>query len=290
MVQSLWQCPRKRPLALGAGFHNNVGVNRRTLCAMGLVLCLCGTTRAQSANPAAGKMESLAHLGSVEKVYVSLPVVPPVGGLVLVHDWWGLTEALAKTADALAAEGYIVVAVDFYDRKVPKTTTEAQVSMSEINRPGALRIIHSAIRLLHEDRRFQVEKIGIIGWSMGAGLALESAIGNPNIDACVLYYGPVVLDEDRLRQLHAPVLGIYGTRDTWITPEITGSFRKALRAAGVQFEFLELDAPHMFATPASADYDAKATARARLRVSSFLKKNVFVVIAPPVRLPPGRGR
>lgn len=244
-------------------------------------LCLGAPALAQDAAPK-GKMESLSHVGSVEKAYIALPTVPPVGGLVLVPDWWGMAEPFMKAADAFAADGYVVVAVDFYDGKVPKTATEAQIRMNEIHRPGALRIIQSAVRLLREDRRVQVPKIGLVGWSMGAGLALEAAIGNPDIAALVLYYGPVVLDKERLGQLTAPLLGIYGTRDSWITPGIVGDFRDALRAAGARFEFAELDAPHMFANPACADHDAKAASRARQRVAAFLRKNVFVVIAPPV--------
>lgn len=227
-------------------------------------------------------MESLSHVGSVEKSYIALPNVPPVGGLVLVPDWWGLAEPFLKMADAFAADGYVAVAVDFYDGKVPKTPTEAQIRMNGIHRPGALRIIHSAVRLLREDRRVQVPKIGLVGWSMGAGLALEAAIGNPDIAALVLYYGPVVLDKDRLRQLGVPLLFIHGTRDGWITPDVAGDFRDALRAVGAKPEFMELDAPHMFANPTSADHDAKAASRARQRVAAFLRKNVFVVIAPPV--------
>lgn len=252
----------------------------RALFAAGAGLWLGALASAQQPAPT-GKMESLSHVGSVEKAYIALPTVPPVGGLVLVPDWWGLAQPFLKVADAFAADGYVVVAVDFYDGKVPKTPTEAQIRMNEIHRPGALRIIGSAVRLLREDRRVQVPKIGLVGWSMGAGLALEAAIGNPEVAALVLYYGPVVLDKDRLRQLGSPLLGIYGNRDAWITPEVVGKFRGALSAADARFEFMELDAPHMFANPASADHDAKAATRARQRVAAFLRKHVFVVIAPP---------
>lgn len=252
----------------------------RAMAAATAALCLGAPARAQETAPS-GKMESLSHVGSVEKAYIALPAVPPVGGLVLVPDWWGMCEQFLKSADAYAKEGYVVVAVDFYDGKVPKTATEAQIRMNGIHRPGALRIVHSAVRLLREDKRVQVPKIGVIGWSVGAGLALETALGNPDIAAVVLYYGPVVLEKERLRQLAAPLLGIYATRDGWITPEIAGNFRNALRSVGARFDFLELDAPHMFANPASADYDAKAALRARQKVMAFLRKNVFVVIAPP---------
>lgn len=257
-----------------------VPVNPRVFAA--LALCLLPAARAHPAQPA-GKMESLSHVGSIEKAYISLPTSVPGGGIVLVPDWWGLSEPFLKAADAFAADGYIVVAVDFYDGKVPKTPTEAQIRMSEIHRPGALRIIHSAIRLLHEDRRLQVPKVGVIGWSMGAGLALESAIGNPEVAACVVYYGPVILDTDWLRQLSVPLLGIYGRNDSWITPQMVGDFRKVLNSAGTRYEFMELDAPHMFASPSSADYDANASTKARRLVAAFLKKHVFEAIGPPTK-------
>lgn len=267
------------PLALGSDFIRNSGVNPPAFLL--LTLCVFPLTCVGAAPPS-GKMESLAHMGSIEKAYISLPEVLPVGGLVLVPDWWGLTERFRKAADAFAADGYIVVAVDFYDGKVPKSAADAQSWANDIHRPGALRIIHSAIRLLHEDRRLQVPKIGLMGWSTGAGLALESAIGNPEVAACVLYYGPTITDSTWLRQLRAPLLGIYGKKDAWITPEVVRDFRKSLEAAGARFDFFNFDGPHMFASPSSADYDAKVSAEARKYVTAFLKKHVFVFIAPPV--------
>lgn len=240
--------------------------------------CVAAGAPAEQAHPA-GRFESMDHVGSAEKAYLSLPTIPPAGGLVLVPDWWGLREGFLRLADGFAADGYIVVAVDLFDGKVPKTSKEAQERMDQVNRPGAFRIINSAIRLLKEDHRVRVPKIGLVGWSTGAGLALETAVGNPDVSAAVLYYGPVVLDPERLRQLPMPLLCIYGTRDAWITPDVAGRFRNALRVAGAGAEFLEFDAAHCFANPGSAAYDPKAAQKAHARVVAFLNKHL--IVAPP---------
>ena len=75
---------------------------------------------------------------------------------------------------------------------------------------------------------------------------------------------------------------VHDAQDAWITPEVVRDFRKSLEAAGARFDFFNFDGPHMFASPSSADYDAKVSAEARKYVTAFLKKHVFVFIAPPV--------
>ena len=59
-------------------------------------------------------MGSMAHLIELPSApaYVAVPVGVPRGGLVLIHEIWGLVEHITDVADRFAAEGYLVVAPD----------------------------------------------------------------------------------------------------------------------------------------------------------------------------------
>ena len=45
--------------------------------------------------------------------------------VVMIHEWWGLNDNIKEMARSLAAEGYVVLAVDLYNGKVGKNSTEA---------------------------------------------------------------------------------------------------------------------------------------------------------------------
>jgi carboxymethylenebutenolidase len=38
--------------------------------------------------------------------------------VIMIHEWWGLNEHIKEQADALAEEGYVVLAVDLYGGEV----------------------------------------------------------------------------------------------------------------------------------------------------------------------------
>jgi carboxymethylenebutenolidase len=64
-------------------------------------------------------------------VYVSRPEGDPRGGIVLVHEIWGLQPHIRDVADRFAAEGYLVVAPDILSRAgVTRTSARSWTSSS----------------------------------------------------------------------------------------------------------------------------------------------------------------
>ncbi|SVD62756.1 uncharacterized protein METZ01_LOCUS415610, partial [marine metagenome] len=45
--------------------------------------------------------------------------------IVAIHGWWGLNDWMRRSADRLADEGYIVLAVDLFREKTPANAEEA---------------------------------------------------------------------------------------------------------------------------------------------------------------------
>ncbi len=229
-----------------------------------------------AAAPLRGRMVPLAEFESQANVYLSLPQDAPTGGIVLIHEWWGLNDHIKGLADGFAADGYVALAVDLYDGKTAATAQEAEQLMKSVNDKGALVQLVAAVRYLKEEPRVRVPKVGVVGWCMGGGYALKAAIDYPRIDACAMFYGPVEEDPARLAMIRAPVLGIFGKADQWIRREAVERFRAALKANQHPATIVLYEADHAFANPSSPNYNGTYAADARKRVREFFAANLVV--------------
>lgn len=210
------------------------------------------------------------------KAYLSLPAgaKAPLPGVVVIHEWWGLNEHIRHWTDRLAADGYAALAVDLYDGKVATTPDEALATMKKVDDARAREILSAAHRFLAEDPRVKAGKRGVIGWCFGGGWSLQQALMQPDLDAAVIYYGRLDTDPKVLATIEAPVLGVFGNADEGIPPAAVDAFATAMEQAGESLELHRYDAPHAFANPSSANYDAKAAEDAWEHVRAFFAKHL----------------
>jgi carboxymethylenebutenolidase len=206
------------------------------------------------------------------KAYLSLPAggEGPFPGIVVIQEWWGLNDNIKLWSDRLAADGYAALAVDLYDGAVPTTPDEAMAAMQSVKDDRALEILKAGFDFLGSDARVKAAKVGCIGWCFGGGWSLRLALAEPELDACVMYYGRLVDDPAELAKMKAPLCAVFGNQDTGIPPDAVNAFDKALQAAGADYQIHRYDANHAFANPSSARYDQDAAAKAWSVVVPFL--------------------
>lgn len=206
------------------------------------------------------------------RAYLSLPpgAKPPMPGVVVIHEWWGLNEHIRHWTDRLAEDGYAAVAVDLYGGKVATTPDEAMAAMKAVDSGAALKALRAAHRFLETDPRVAAPRTASIGWCFGGAWSLQLAIHEPALDAAVVYYGRLVTDPAELKAIQAPLLGVFGNRDEGIPPKVVDEFDRALHEAGVPHSILRYDADHAFANPSGKRYDGKAAEDAWKHVRSFL--------------------
>jgi len=189
------------------------------------------------------------------RFYLAKPAVTegPLPTVVMIHEFWGLNEALISKADLLAAEGYLVVAPD----TLRGTTTRwfPKALWHTISTPDARVIedLDALIAALRTRADVDPDRIVVMGFCYGGGKALAYALARPAVPAgTAVFYGDLSEDAAALRRLEGPVLGVFGQADTLVTPAEVDAFERALREAGVDHALLRFDdVGHAFVTSAT---------------------------------------
>jgi carboxymethylenebutenolidase len=220
-----------------------------------------------------GKMVSLTVSGEESKAYEADPKGKPKGAMLVIHEWWGLNDWVKHQADELAKQGYLALAIDLYKGKVTADRKEAGALMQAKDPKWSAAVGQAGVSWLKT--KAPDVKVGVIGWCMGGGEALNTALANsPNVNVTVMYYGMPVTDPAQLKKLPGPLLGIFARQDGWITPAKVEEFGKALDAAGVKHEIHEYDADHAFANPSGGAYNGEAAKDAWKQTTAFLAANL----------------
>jgi carboxymethylenebutenolidase len=109
---------------------------------------------------------------------------------------------------------------------------------------------------------------------MGGGLALQLAIHEPRLAACVVNYGPLTTKRVDFQRINARVLGIFGSLDRGISPDKVRAFERSMRAVKKPVDIEIYDgAGHAFENPSNQrGYRPEATADARLHTLKFFEQ------------------
>jgi len=216
---------------------------------------------------------TLPHKGTVTN-YVVKPESHPKATILVFHEWWGLNENIMATCDSIYRaldQSVTVIGVDLYSGFVTQERKEAAAFMDKVNDAHARMVIEATLATVGMD-----QKIGTVGWCFGGGWSLQSSIiAGDRAAACVIYYGMPELQQDPLKKLHAPVLGIYATKDDWITPELVSKFETAMKEAKKQLTVQNYVGVHAFANPSNPSHDVTATADAFKRTIDFFTQHLI---------------
>lgn len=181
--------------------------------------------------------------------------------LIVLQEWWGLNEHIKDVANRFAQQGFVVLAPDLYKGEVATEPDEARKLVMALDQPNAVLEIGQAIEFLLAHEAVSSDTAGIVGYCMGGGLVLRTAISDAKVGAAVAYYGsPLSADEAAMAK--APVLGLFGAEDGGIPVDAVNAMGEALTAAGVTNEIHIYDgAGHAFFndTRESAYNEAAAT-------------------------------
>jgi carboxymethylenebutenolidase len=185
---------------------------------------------------------------------------PPV---LLLSDSRGLRPAIEDMARRLAREGYFVLAPNlFYRTRVGAGAEARRAAVAVALDPdGQAEDFEAWLHALEAERLVDDTRIGVLGYGVGAAMALRLAVSHAErIAAAAVFYGgrPSPAEAHHLAACVNAVLHLGhaegdGTR--------SGDLETALRREGVDFESLIYAAPRGFAVPDHPGYEPAAAER-----------------------------
>ena len=156
-------------------------------------------------------------------------------GVVVIQEWWGLVDHIKDVCDRFAAAGFVALAPDLYHgQKVkPGEPDEAGKAMMAMKMDQAARDMSGAVDEVL--RRSSGDRVGVIGFCMGGGLALVLATQRPDAVAAVVpCYGIIPWPDAQpdYSAMSAAVLGHYAEKDDFFTPEAAHALADAAARPG----------------------------------------------------------
>src|SRR6266566_989817 len=130
-------------------------------------------------------------------------------GVLIVHDYFGISDATKQSAERLGALGYRSVAVDLYGGKSATSNDEAVRLMRSLDETTSSKILQAGLDYLKQPGR----KLATLGFSMGGQESLNANLNDAEaVRASVIVYGSGFdkIDRKRLERLQSPVLVIAG--------------------------------------------------------------------------------
>ena len=196
----------------------------------------------------------------------------PFPGIVVIHEFWGLSDWIKEQASKISDQGYVTLAIDLYRGKVTTNPEEAHELMRGVPEDRAAQDLRAAVAFLKSQPNVKKNRIGAIGWCMGGGYALDVALQDPTVAADVINYGHLATTQESLQKIHAPILGIFGGKDQGISSTDVKKFEEGLKAMGKTVEVhVYPEAGHGFENPVNASYRPNDAADAWQHTVHFLE-------------------
>lgn len=199
-------------------------------------------------------------------------------GVVLLEEWWGLTDHIKRTADELASSGFRVVVPDLYRGRVAAVGDEANHLMQGLDfGDAANQDARGAAQYL---KATGSSKVGVIGFCMGGALTMLCAMYVPEFDAAVTFYGYPPPEAGDVGTIRIPLQGHWAKEDAHFPPEGVDRIENRLNEVHVPHDFHRYDAKHAFHNPNQpgkaglGHYDEALAALAWRRSLAFLHEHL----------------
>jgi carboxymethylenebutenolidase len=211
--------------------------------------------------------------GGTAHGYLAVPESGRGPGLIVIQEWWGLTDHIADVANRFAREGFVALAPDLFGGHTAHNEDEAMSLAGQLSPEQAVQDLAGAVDYLLARPAVTSDRAGVAGFCMGGLFVLHLAQrAGDKIAAAVVFYGTFRGDED-FSGVRAPVQAHFGERDQTVSPDQAHAVIENIRAkAGVPVQVHFYDAGHAFFNDQNllGTYDADLAQLAWSRTVDFL--------------------
>lgn len=164
-------------------------------------------------------------------------------GILILHQWKGISDYEKKRADMLARLGYVVFVADIYGKGVRPQAPEgarAEALKFKNNRPLLRERANAALEVLRQQKHTDPKRIAAIGYCFGGTAAIELARGGADIGGVVSFHGG--LDSPRPedgRNIKCKVLALQGADDPFVPASGLAAFENEMRSAVVDWQLVK---------------------------------------------------
>jgi dienelactone hydrolase len=186
-------------------------------------------------------------------------------GVLVVHDYYGVSDFAKERAGELAKLGYVAFVADIYGKGVrPGTPADAGAEAGKYrnDRPLLRARVSAALDILKNNPNVDPARIAAIGYCFGGMGVLELARSGADIAGVVSFHGsldtPTPQDAKNIR---CKVLILHGADDQHAPAAQVAALEDEMRAAGVDYQVvLYGGAVHAFTRPDSGTDPSKGVA------------------------------
>lgn len=229
------------------------------------------------------------HGGDLIDAYLARPLGPgPYPGVVLIHHMPGWDEASKEMMRKLAYNGYACIGPHLHHREGPGSTDDITAAVRAAGGAPDARVIgdvQASIDYL-KTLPYHNGKVGAIGFCSGGRQTYLVACNIPELDAAVdcwggrVVAGPDQLSErqpvapiDMTKDMHCPILGLFGNEDSAPSPEEVNQTEEALKQHNKTYEFHRYDgAGHGFFAVDRPSYRPEQATDGWRKVFAFFEK------------------
>jgi dienelactone hydrolase len=202
-------------------------------------------------------------------------------GVLVVHDWMGISAETERRCAMLAELGYVALAADVYGKGVRPSSREQAVALAGTYRGDRALFRHRLQVALEELKRQPLvdrDRCAVIGYCFGGTGAMELARAGADLEGVVSFHGGLdSLHPEDARSIKAKVLVLHGADDPTMSPEQVAAFQNELREACVDWQMVYYGgAVHSFTNPGAGSdksrgvaYDARADRRSWQAMRAF---------------------
>jgi carboxymethylenebutenolidase len=216
----------------------------------------------------------------------------PFPVVLVVQEIFGVHEHIKDVCRRLAKLGYLAIAPELYSRQGDVSKLEMadifSKVVSKVPDTQVMSDLDAAVEWAKKSGNGDTSKLGITGFCWGGRIVWLYATHNPNLKAGVAWYGRLSgvgkatdlqpkYPIDLASEIKAPVLGLYGEKDTGIPVKDVEAMRAALKKADKPGEIVVYpDAPHAFHADYRPSYRKEAAEDGWKKLQEWFKKNGVV--------------